>query len=132
MKQAVRTFNLKMFNSKEEERFTKFQKVATYNGFTPRDVLLSLVDDYLRESTPGIKLATESEVLEEAKRQGLKTNKALLIKHRTAGNLKGMWFSNDDGRIVYNLTPVIKFLKGRKGRGSGTWLNRRKDEGIAA
>lgn len=132
MKQAKRTFNLKMFTSKEEELFTKFQKVAIFNGHTPREVLLSLVDDYLRSSSPSIRLATETEVLEEAQRQGLKTNKALLIKHRTQGNLEGWWYTNDDGRVVYHLTPVIKFLKSRRGRGAGTWLQRRKDEGLAA
>lgn len=125
-----KTFPLRMRTTPEVELFTKFQKIVTYQRETARETLLEFVREYVKANTPRdengkpIKLASETEVLEAAKKANLDTNKALLIKHRIQGNIDGFWRSNDDGRIVYELEPVIKFLKGRRGKGSGGWLNR--------
>lgn len=132
MKQAVKTFSLKMFTQKEEQLFTKFQKAAVFNGKNPRSVILALVEDWTKENNSTRKLVTETELLDELKENGLKTNKALLIKHRRQGNIDGMWFTNEDGRIVYDLKPVLKFFRGRQGRGAGSWLNRRSQNGNVA
>jgi len=130
MREIKKTFNLKMFTDPEVQLFTKFQRIAIYHQETPREVLLEMVRTYVQSHRVKPRLAFEGEVIAAAHKKGLKTNKALLIKYRTDGNLDGMWRANDDGRIVYELDPVLKFLQNRQGPG-GTWREKRngKDHG---
>jgi hypothetical protein len=124
MKQPIKTYNLKMLTPKEVQIFSDFKKLTTYKGLATREALLQLVAGFIEIQKVKPKLLTETEMLTLAKAKGLGTTKAILIKHRVKGNLDGFWHSDSDGRIVYEMAPVLKFLKGRSGRGSGGWLNR--------
>jgi hypothetical protein len=120
----IKTYNLKLRSPKESKLFNDFKKVTTYKGLATREALLKLITSYLSVNRVKPKLATETEVLAAARAKGLSTTKAILIKHRVKGNLNGLWYSDTDDRIVYELVPVLAFLKKRSGRGSGGWLNR--------
>lgn len=124
MKGSIKTYNLKLQTQKEGQLFNDFKKVTTYHGMTTRDALMKLIAGYTKEARVKVQLATETEVLAAAKAKGLNTTKAILIKHRIRGNLDGFWRADADGRIVYEVKPVLAFLKKRSGRGSGGWLNR--------
>lgn len=126
-KKSIKTINLKINTSTEEMILNKFKKLGIYHGQNIRELFIVLMKQYnlTHDISRNVKLVTEPELLREAAKKGLNTNKALLIKHRNHGNLDGMWWGNPDGRVVYDLVPVLKFFRGRQGKGAGTWLNRK-------
>src|SRR6187431_908888 len=111
-RQPIKTFNVKIREESEQEILSQFQKHAVAAEENIGDLTIQLMRDWTKKHrVKGRILATETEVLEAAKQEGLGTNKALLIKYRMRGHLSAddtpkrgtanrMWWTNPDGRVV--------------------------------
>jgi hypothetical protein len=125
LQQPIKTFNVKIHKESEQEILSQFQKHAIAEEQNVGDLTLILMRDWTKKHRKaGRVLATETEVLEAAEAEGLKTNKALLIKYRMRGHLSAqgvptrnganrMWWTNPDGRVVYDLKKTLTFLRKR-------------------
>lgn len=121
-KQSIRTFKVLILSPRESADLDAFQRVAIACGESPRALTLKLQNEWAKKNKKkGRILAYESEVLEAAAKEGLKTNKATIIKYRTGGyltrpngnRLENLWWTNEDGRIVYDLRATLAFLRRR-------------------
>lgn len=116
-KEKLKTFSLKVFEEQDLKELEDFQKICIFEGTTPTDQLFKQIRNFNQKNFPNKDLVTESELFEEIEKEGLATNKPLLLKYRKNGHLEDKddfwWWTNKNGHIVYDREKVIAFLKER-------------------
>jgi hypothetical protein len=68
---------------------------------------------YVQEhNLQGITLVSEKDLMTKLELQGTSVSRSSLYMHRNKGNLDGMFWQDDEERVVYNLEACLKHYKG--------------------
>lgn len=115
----LKSYVFKITEEDHLEIFQDFQNMVVYKNTTPVAALIELCKDYVKSNLPkNMKIVTESQLREICKKEGLTTSRSSLKKYRDGSLLEDKkskwWHSNEDGNVVYNLNPVLDYLKSRK------------------
>jgi hypothetical protein len=112
----VKSLCLRLETGDEVRKARTFQKLAIYSGKSTKDMILEMMEGWIRNDFPAFGLLTESEVLALAKKIGAPASGPSLKKWRRLGALiKGEdYFTGPEGGVVYNYDSVNQLLKKRK------------------